>query len=136
MIPMFSAAAVLKRIDRFADDRVKDLTMRLAYVGEDFIDNARTNGNYTDRTGNLRSSVGYGIILHGDIDKRRFNTGTAEGHARAQETIDQLAAENPTGLVLVGVAGMEYAAAVESKGYDVITGSVPAAEALLKELTE
>jgi len=32
------------------------------------------------------------------------------------------------GLVLIGIAGMEYAAAVEAKGYDVITGSAPTNE--------
>jgi hypothetical protein len=33
---------------------------------------------------------------------------------------------------LVGFAGMEYAAAVESKNYDVITGSAPTKEMMVK----
>ena len=36
-----------------------------------------------------------------------------------------MALDYPKGMVLIGVAGMGYAAAVESRGYDVITGSAP-----------
>ena len=39
-------------------------------------------------------------------------------------------------MVLVVVAGMEYAASVESKNYDVITGGVAIGEDLMKYFRE
>jgi len=52
------------------------------------------------------------------------------GRFNAMNVLDDIAAQYPTGMILVVVAGMEYAAAVESKGYDVITGSSREAEKL------
>ena len=48
---------------------------------------------------------------------------TVEGRHGAVKIVTELAHRYPKGMILVIVAGMEYAAAVESKGYDVITGS-------------
>jgi hypothetical protein len=41
----------------------------------------------------------------------------------AKQLVDQLKKKFPRGFVLIVVAGMEYAAAVESRGYEVITAS-------------
>lgn len=94
-----------------------------AYIGETFINKARRQGTYTDRTGNLRSSVGYVILIDGKIYQGRF-TGTAEGEADSIALALAIGGKLP-GIVLICMAGMAYAAAVESKGYDVITGSTP-----------
>ena len=109
---------------------------RLQFVGEKFVTNARNNGTYKDRTGNLRSSVGYVILKDGVQIAQNFRAfpqvdpkakGAGQGITKAQEAIDEVAeklkAQYPRGLILIGVAGMDYAAAVESKGFDVITAS-------------
>jgi len=52
-------------------------------------------------------------------------------HDKGAQLIDELAAQYPKGMILVVVAGMEYAAAVESKGYDVISGASFVAQDLM-----
>jgi hypothetical protein len=77
--------------------------------------------NYIDDTGNLRSSIGYVIFNEGEIVKQNF-TGNPEGVQMGLNQATKAAKQYPLGIVAVIVAGMDYALAVESKGYDVITG--------------
>jgi hypothetical protein len=113
----------------------------LSYVGEDFVNNARdhkfaaraTKGAFKDRTRNLKGSEGYIIALNGKILKQDVS-GSAEGTQAANELAHEVLKNNPKGLVLIGVAGMEYAAAVEARGYDVITASSEEASKLLESL--
>ena len=131
LIPGFRQGDVDRRIDRFAVSIEQRIIWALAMVGENFVNDARTIKTYKDQTGNLRSSIGYIIARDGNIIQENIE-GKAEGRAQAKEIANEVLRENSKGFVLIVVAGMEYAAAVESKGYDVITGSVPAAKALLK----
>jgi len=133
LIPMFTMANVARRITDFKDKRIQDGIMTLANVGEDFVDRARSTQTYTDRTSNLRGSIGYAILLDGEVQMENLE-GATEGQEAAKGLIQELAEKFDDGLVLVGFAGMSYAAAVEALGYDVITGSVPGAEKLLGEL--
>lgn len=130
--PQFTANGIKSIIaDRFV--RIKQaMIMRLYRVGENFITNGRLNGTYTDQTGNLRSSIGYVILRDGVQLFEKFQ-GDGEGVAQAKKICEEQKTKYPTGLVLICVAGMEYAAAVESKGYDVITGSSLIAITELKE---
>lgn len=101
---------------------------RLIQVGEKFVINARNNGNYLDQTGNLRSSIGYIILKNGRTIHENFelsNKGTDKrtGVNKGKSFINQLKANFSTGYVLIVVAGMDYAAAVESRGKDVLTAS-------------
>lgn len=108
-------------------DRMKQaIILRLHQVGDAFVTNARNNGQYNDITGNLRSSIGYlilenGVQIGGGGFEKVKSGGT--GAATGRQFIAELAQQFPTGLALICVAGMDYAAAVESKGKDVITGS-------------
>lgn len=126
----------------------------LQKIGEEFVRNARLNGDYKDRTGNLRNSIGYVILKNGEQlhenftlaarvsaegsgkSKTKFTKGSAEGKAIAMEFIKDLLPQFPTGYVLIVVAGMNYAAAVESKGRDVLTGSSKIATRNLKKAME
>lgn len=105
---------------------------QLQYIGETFVKNARESGNYKDRTGNLRNSIGYLILKDGKqlIDNfRPSSSGDGKtkteknGQAKGRQKAAEIAQKFPKGYVLICVAGMEYAAAVESKGFDVITSS-------------
>lgn len=119
------------------------IIQRFQYAGERFVINARTktasDGGFNDITGNLRSSIGYIILKDGKVITSNFTeagvgtdqiTGVTTGEAIAEE----VGAEYPKGYVLIAVAGMGYAAAVESKGKDVITGSSLQLENDLKSL--
>ena len=131
LIPAFSQGSIDRRIDRFKVSIEQRIIWTLAMVGERFVNDARSTRTYHDQTGNLRSSIGYIIAQDGNIIQENIE-GKAEGKAQAKKIADEVLRENSKGFILICVAGMEYAAPVESKGYDVITGSVPAAKALLK----
>lgn len=64
----------------------------MAFTGAQFERDAKSLRTYTDRTSNLRNSIGSEV------------------------------SDVPGGYTLSMKAGMNYAAAVEAKGYDVITG--------------
>ncbi len=113
----------------------------LTKLGEEMVRHARLDRaggvhHFTDRTGNLRSSIGYVIVQYGKVVTSVFNGDTlpAEGYekwhdaAKAQsnsilyaESVARTLDQGKTWLILV--AGMEYAYYVEAKGFDVITGT-------------
>lgn len=78
--------------------------------------------NYIDDTGVLRESIGFSIYNQGQQVVKNFGGGEGEGLALA--ACNQVAAKFPNTIVAVIVAGAEYAAAVESKGYFVLTEPV------------
>ncbi|HCY40439.1 MAG TPA: hypothetical protein DHV48_03660 [Prolixibacteraceae bacterium] len=85
-------------------------------------------GDYLDQTGNLRSSIGYFVLNDGKIVMDEFS-GTAEGIAAGRQALEFVKVKS--GYQLVGVAGMDYASYVESKGYNVISAqSVVAIEGI------
>lgn len=123
-----------KQVSKFLEQKEAEYEDKaieiLQYQGEQFVNAARSINTYTDRTGNLRSSIGYLILKDGEIISRNFQAskkgsekqkGLSQGIAFA----NSIAAAYPRGFVLIGVAGMHYAAYVEARKYDVITGSVP-----------
>ena len=106
------------------------------YMGEQFINKARVNGNYTDQTGNLRASIGYIVLKDGAILNQAFQENKQEGIAQGQKIANEIAQQYTRGFILIGVAGMNYAASVEAKGYDVISGSAPESKELKSILRE
>lgn len=127
---MFSMNQVRNVLQEKVNSAEQKSIESMQYLGEEFVNNARAIDTYDDQTGNLRSSIGYIILKDGEVIDENFrlsNKGTDRnsGMEKAKEYIQEIAAQNSKGLVLIGVAGMNYAAAVESLGYDVITGSAP-----------
>jgi hypothetical protein len=119
---------------------VKAVLLRLVRIGEQFVSNARSKtaaqGGFRDRTGNLRNSIGYVVLNNGAQYRSDFKTtvsGGSAGASKAQAVASDVAGQFPSGLVLIVVAGMEYASAVESRGRDVITGSSLAAKNELRQ---
>lgn len=111
-----------KEMDQLAAEIDNDVFESLQQAGEDFVTSARnmkkSEGGFGDVTKALRSSIGYairrdGVIIHGDFK------GNSTGVAAAKQAIEEV--EKIEGLQLIGVAGMDYASAVESKGFNVIT---------------
>lgn len=133
LIPQFTQKGINGKIDRFVNNKAQKILYVLNYVGDEFVTQARNTKTYKDQTGNLRASIGYLISLDGKILIEK-EEGTSEGVAKAKETLREVLRNNQRNFVLIVCAGMGYAAAVESKGYDVITGSIPNAETLLREL--
>lgn len=109
----------------------------LEYVGEQCVNDARLTGSYTDRTGNLRSSIGYIIIDNGQIVTLSGFRQVAKGHegiSRGKSFAQQIAAEIGPRLALVIVAGMNYAAYVQDRGYNVLDSAEELAQKLIPQL--
>lgn len=111
----------------------------LVSVGEKCVNEARLSGNYTDRTGNLRSSVGYVLTHNGEIvytssfpTIKGGNEGATEGRDYALELAKTISGD----WVLIVVAGRQYAAYVRARGYDVIDKAEDLARKLLKQLAD
>lgn len=122
---LFSLRAVEDQLQEKVNNAENKMLQGLQYEGELFLNKARQTGNYTDRTGNLRASIGYVILKDGKQVFSAFPGGKEDGVSKAVQTANEVSGQFPKGYVLIGVAGMNYAAAVESLGYDVITGSAP-----------
>jgi hypothetical protein len=135
----FKLADMQAYINQQVDLSYKAVIATFQYVGETFVRNARLNGNYVDRTGNLRSSIGYIILQNGQQLAQNFaegpnGTDRATGVLNGITIAEEIAVEYPKGIVLICVAGMDYARYVENKGLDVITASSLEAQTQLKEL--
>ena len=124
-------------LDRRAEEIEQVMINNLIYVGESCITEARTNGRYKDQTGNLRSSIGYIILNDGKIVKESdFSTikNGKKGATQGRQFIQSLISEYSSGLTLVVVAGMEYAAYVEAKNLNVLDSAEQLAERLVPQL--
>lgn len=104
---------------------------QLSVIGEKCLNVARQTNSYKDRTGNLRSSLGYVIVYDGRI---AFESGFQvvkqgnEGATSGADYARRLAAQHPDGYALIVVAGKEYAAYVSARGFDVLDSAELTAE--------
>lgn len=119
MTPMWSDREVERWFDYFVDRAEERIYRLLQRAGEEFVKIARKKGNYKDRTGNLRSSIGYVIVKDGDIlteDYEQSSEGTDKqnGIREAKRLVSELVPIYSDGWVLVGVAAMPYAVYVEA----------------------
>ena len=117
--------ALLAEVDR-------QLIESLTRVGEEAVKLAKMippERGFKDRTGNLRSSIGYAVLVDGKPVNVAF-AAVKGGHAGVNEG-QRLALQvgsKTEGYALVVVAGMNYAVHVESKGRDVLTSAEKFAE--------
>jgi hypothetical protein len=150
IVPKFTKADITKMMQARLLKIDQAILTRLFKVGETFVRNARENGSYNDITGNLRNSIGYIVLRDGNTIGSNFqrsatirkaaahaydykvSKGSKDGVIQGKELAFLVSRKYPRGYVLIVVAGMEYAAAVESRGREVLTGSGKLAEAELK----
>ena len=131
LIPMFTDSDIDNTVNDFAEKKRRNAVKVMQFVGETFVNYARNRRTYHDVTGNLRSSIGYVVATNSKVEANNF-AGTGEGQSEGKGLAYNL--KNGKGVVLVGVAGMEYASEVESRGLDVITGAQKQAEKVFKRL--
>ena len=124
-------------IDRYIDDFIKkaesSIIASFQYIGEQCVIEARTNGSYKDHTGNLRSSIGYIVLQDGKI-YQYGGFGTKEGGNEGYGFAQSISVNYPTGIVLIVVAGMKYAAAVEAKNFNVLTSAELTADKIVPQI--
>lgn len=133
----FSMGAVEKHIQKAIEQQNNAIQSFLENAGEVFIETAHANADFMNHTYNLRSSIGYGVVKDGKVVKSEFkalSTGE-EGVRKGKSVLDQAVSELNLnkGFALIGVAGEDYAAAVEAKGKDVITSTSMLIEDMLNQ---
>lgn len=128
-------------IDRYIEQRVEALKNALIYnlcaIGEQVLNAARTTNSYKDQTGNLRSSLGYVVAVDGEVvQMSSFDVvkDGGQGATNGREYALQLIQDFPRGIVLIVVAGMNYASYVSAKGYDVLDSSELLADKLVPQM--
>lgn len=110
-------------------ENVEDMVIRnLCAVGEACINAGRSTDSYKDRTGNLRNSIGYVVVVNGSV----VNEKSANEHGK--KFIDELVGKCRKGIYLIVVAGMKYSASVSAKGFDVLDSAELEAEKLMTQL--
>lgn len=120
-------------IERFADNVVENIIQKVINafleLGERCVAQARDKGSYQDRTGNLRNSIGY-VVLRDGVKVGGSNPIRQEG----KKFLEELSWKYRNGIVLIIVAGMNYATYVEARNYDVLTSAELLAERLVPKL--
>lgn len=150
-------AALQRSIDRRTLFILRKLVERLCFIGEEVVRHARTlpspnpkhlptpipphKPHYIDWTHNLRSSIGYVVLWDGKVmqesDFEQLRGGRKSklsGSRKGREFLHKLIEENGSGLVLIVVAGMPYAAYVEALGYDVLGSAEIKAGEMVKRM--
>lgn len=113
-----------RRIQKAEEDAIKTMYR----IGEMCVTEARLNGSYTDRTGNLRSSIGYIILKNGQVISENFResdkgTDKKTGLKEGRDFASKIAKKFNKGIVLIVVAGMIYSQYLEAMGKNVITSA-------------
>jgi hypothetical protein len=121
------------------DEKIEEIIRKFQYVGETCIEEARKSGEWQDQTGNLRSSIGYIILVDGKIEDEKIfksekGTDRETGVQTGEAFMNELTGQYPSGIVLIVVAGMKYAAAVAAKGYNVMDSAEVLAQDLIPKL--
>ena len=139
----FTPGDIKKEIERQRLKIINEMAELCRYAGEEFVKNARDGlsidsglfpkGDYQDRTKHLRNSIGYAVVVNGTI-RYANSPKNSEG---ASFLVDQISSlKKVDGILLIGVAGKDYASHVEAMGYNVITSQAEVALVDLNDLLQ
>lgn len=141
--PNLKPADIRKMINERIERKKQALYVRLFYIAEQCLNNARENHKYKVQTGNLTSSINYCIIDNGEIIKAgewKAIPGTEDGKKgidKGMEYLREMAEAQPQdGITFLMVAGMPYAKYVEAMSLDVLESSEAMAEKKVKEMIQ
>lgn len=105
------------------------LDMKLLQLAEEAVSHAKHNKGYKDRTANLKNSISFALFYDGQLVTKQIGQlskpeDAPKEHGGVENNLDAFAQEDgvvaPSGYSLIIVAGMEYGAHVEHKGYNVL----------------
>lgn len=136
-----------RKLDEFFQKAMKimydEILKALSYLGEECVVRIKDRSpeeSWIDRTGNLRSSIGYAVYNKGRKEIQSvfepFKNGK-DGSSKGKEMVDQLASQYSTTFALVCVAAMEYAEFVEAiDSKDVLASTEEYAKSKVNEYLE
>lgn len=105
------------------------LDMKMRQLAEEAVTHAKQNKGYQDRTANLKNSISFALFYDGELITQQIGQlpkpdEAPKGHQGVDSNLDAFAHEEgvvrPKGYSLIIVAGMEYGAYVEHRGYNVL----------------
>lgn len=121
MTPKYNPSKLSKQRTASLQQRYeKALVLVLNELGMELVKYARESRTYTDRTGNLTNSMGYVVLRRGKQVGHGGEQGGGEGEKAALELYQKLGLGTKYDYTLIVVAGMNYAAYVEARGYNVL----------------
>ena len=138
----FTKDDVRNRFDAFLNEIEKKQIAHLQRLGEMCLIEARNNKGYMMQTGALLSSTGYKVFVDGVAVHTQFDaasgaeSGAAAKGMKAGQTIADKVGKQTKGVALVVVAGMNYAAYVEARGYNVLSSAEHLAQRELPRMLE
>ena len=118
-------------LESFCEAVVKRQIRYLQYLGEMCLTEARNNKGYMMQTGALTSSTGYQVFVDSGAESEAAARGVKTGQTLAEQI-----GKDTKGVALVVVAGMNYAAYVEARGYNVLSSAEHLAERELPRMLE
>lgn len=118
--PQFASGTIANQVKAFQENLDKAILFVLKYLGESLTKYARDNRTYQDQTGNLTNSIGYAVVRNREIVYYSATIQQGIGNEEALKTALTVAKNSGSAYSLIIVAGMNYAAYVEAKGYNVI----------------
>ncbi|KUJ56448.1 hypothetical protein AR686_07755 [Chryseobacterium aquaticum subsp. greenlandense] len=144
--PRFNMSDINSYLQKRLDTLDGLMLRNLNYLGMECVNLAKSLDTYTDRTGNLRNSIGYVVVKHGNVVSSVFEEGSRGPDYNSQETPGEvvgeafaksLAKEFGNGYAVIVVAGMEYASYVEDvKHLDVIAPAKSFAQTRINQIAQ
>lgn len=136
------AQAIADYLKKQIEMRERAMVNELGYIGEAATNQARDynakSNDYTDQTGNLRSSTGFNLVQNGKVikesDFEKVKTTATDGPGKGQNLARKIASQSFNGINLVVVAGMEYAGSVSKRGRDVLDSAEIVARKMMVDL--
>ncbi|MFI3322064.1 MAG: hypothetical protein R3Y50_06015 [Rikenellaceae bacterium] len=129
-------SAFINPLQRGLKNLYNTIIRQFMIIGEKCINDGRINGSNTDQSGCLRSSIGYVVIDNGRIVDLKCKGDSEEGRKQGGAFLRELAAKENRGIVIIVVAGMNYAKYVSAKGYNVLDSAEILADKLVKALVK
>ena len=123
--PEFDISKEVRKLKRVTFKDLQKATKVFEWHAEATINKARDQGDYTDRTGNLRHSLAWRVS---DKINRQLKLFVPKYNEETQAAVNQAFDEvkpYQKEINMTIVAGMQYARYVEDKGYTVLTSFLP-----------
>ncbi len=119
--PLFGKGKITSAVATYQQRVERAAIYAFKYLAEGLVSYAKEKRTYTDQTGNLTNSIGYVITLNNKIEYMGGFVGSGDkGAEKGMQLADEIAKKDGKGISIIIVAGMNYAAYVEAKGYNVI----------------
>ena len=124
---------VKERLRLIQEQADQAILQALDAAGQRLVETALSTKQYQNRTGNLYASTGYGVYYKGN-EYSTGGFGGGDGESRGREALEQVKPQYAhSKFALIIAAGMEYAAAVERKGYAVLDGALLRSNSILAD---